>query len=439
MRDLLILLIVVPGAVIALRRPWVGIMLWTWLSLMNPHRYAYGFAYSAPLAAMVAAATLVGLLITSDKRSFPVKGIPVVWFVLFTVWMTISWLAGLDPKGDYEQWDKVMKINLMTLVGLALLHSKRHVFVFAWVTVLSLALLGAKGGVFTVLTGGSYRVWGPPGTFIQDNNEFALALIVVIPLLRFLQLQLQDRWGRHAMSFLILMCAASAFGSHSRGALLAISAMSLLLWWRSGKHRVASGVAFAVVGCALVLFMPDHWGERMATIQTYDEDASAMGRISAWWCAWNLAFDYPAGVGFNMVRPELFAIYSPYPNIIQSAHSIYFQVLGHHGFVGLALYLGMWVATWFSAGWLRRHGASRPETRWCADLGSMCQVSLLGFAVGGAFLSLSYFDLPYIVMSLVVLTRAWLAREAWKTEPATPPRNRWLRVPGLYQSTAPQA
>jgi hypothetical protein len=41
------------------------------------------------------------------------------------------------------------------------------------VTTLSLALLGAKGGVFTLMTAGSYRVWGPPGSFIEDNNEFA--------------------------------------------------------------------------------------------------------------------------------------------------------------------------------------------------------------------------------------------------------------------------
>lgn len=61
MRDLLIVSIVAVMAVMALRRPWVGVMLWTWLSIMNPHRYSWGFAYSAPLAAVAAGVALLGL------------------------------------------------------------------------------------------------------------------------------------------------------------------------------------------------------------------------------------------------------------------------------------------------------------------------------------------------------------------------------------------
>ena len=33
----------------------------------------------------------------------------------------------------------------------------------------------------------------------------------------------------------------------------------------------------------------------------------------------------------------------------------------------------------------------------------MCQVGLIGYATGGAFLSLVYFDLPYYLVLIVVL------------------------------------
>ena len=154
MRDIIIVGIVLLAALVALRRPWIGVMLWTWLSIMNPHRYTYGFAYTAPLAALAAAVTLLGLLMTRD-RSSPFKGPAVTAFVLFTIWMTLSWGFGLSPAADYPQWDKVMKINLMVFVALILLSSKKHVFALVWVAAGSLAILGAKGGVFTVLTGGS--------------------------------------------------------------------------------------------------------------------------------------------------------------------------------------------------------------------------------------------------------------------------------------------
>jgi putative inorganic carbon (HCO3(-)) transporter len=433
MRDILIVAPALLAALIALRRPWVGVILWTWLSIMNPHRYTYGFAFSAPLAAIAAGTTLLGLLMTQDRRS-PFQGPAVVVFLLFSFWMTLSWRFGLDPQDDFAQWDKVMKINLMVFVALILLYSKKHIFALVWVAAGSLAILGAKGGVFTVMTGGSYRVWGPPGSFIQDNNEFALALVMTIPLLRFLQMQLAKGWGRHAMTVIMLLCAASALGSHSRGALLAISAMTLTLWWR-GKSKGAIGILLIIAAVLLVGFMPDEWTNRMSTIDNYQEDRSALGRISAWWTAWNLAFHYPLGVGFNYVRPELFALYSPTPDYVHAAHSIYFLVLGNHGFVGLFLFLLIWFFTWGTAGWLRKNAAGNPQSQWAADLGGMAQVSLLGYAVGGAFLSLSYFDLPYYVMVMVVVTRAWVKTKGWEREPVYV--RSWRTIPGLASPAQP--
>lgn len=433
MRDLIVVAIVVIGAVIALRRPWVGVMLWTWISLMNPHRYTWGFAYDAPLAALAAASTLLGLLLTREREN-PFKGPAPVILLLFMVWMTLSWQLGFDPEGDYPQWDKVMKIDLMILVALALLKTKAHIFALTWVCMLSLAVLGAKGGLFTVLTAGNYRVWGPPLSFIADNNHFALATIMTIPLVRFLQLQLSNRWARHAMTLVMILLAASALGSHSRGALLAIVAMALLLWWRS-HGKLLGGIVIVLVGITLVAFMPEHWTARMSTIQTFQEDQSAMGRISAWWVSWRVALDYPFGVGFNLARPDLFNLYSPYPDLgVVVAHSIYFQVMGHHGFVGLFLFLLLWAVTWFQAGRIRKQAANIPQARWCFELASMCQVSLAGYVVGGAFLNLSYFDLPYNLMVLVVLTSRWLAAKGWETEPERSPVGRL--IPGLNPAPA---
>ena len=38
----------------------------------------------------------------------------------------------------------------------------------------------------------------------------------------------------------------------------------------------------------------------------------------------------------------------------------------------------------------------------------MIKVSLIGYAVGGAFLSLAYFDLPYYLLVLAVASREWV-------------------------------
>lgn len=418
MRDLLIVSIVAVMAVMALRRPWVGVMLWTWLSIMNPHRYTWGFAYSAPLAAVAAAVTVLGLFTTKERQS-PFQGAPVIWFALLTVWITLSWILGYDPEGDYEQWSKVMKIYFMTFVALMLLSNKYHLMAFAWVTVGSLALLGAKGGFFTVLHGGNYRVWGPAGSFIADNNHFALALIMTVPLLHFLQLQLQKPWQRHLMTVTMLLCVASALGSHSRGALLAISAMGAVLWWRSNRKGLMS-FGVLVVLLLLLPMMPEEWWARMGTIQTYEEDTSAMGRINGWLVGIEVAKHHLFGGGMSYQHEFFFSMWGVYNTNVIAAHSIYFQILGNHGFIGLALYLGLWASTLWQAGWLRRHARSIPEAKWTVDLGSMVQVSLIGFAVGGAFLSMPYFDLPYNLMVLVVLARRWVETRGWERDPAIP-------------------
>ncbi len=415
MRDLLIITLVIAGAAMALRRPWVGVMLWTWLSIMNPHRYTWGFAASAPVAVIAALSTLVGLLCTRERQS-PFKGAPVWFLVAFTVWMTISWLVGVDPAGDQALWDRTIKIFFMTFVALALLNNKYNIMAFIWITVGSLAILGAKGGLFTVLHGGNYRVFGPPGSFIEENNALALALIVIIPLLHFLQLQAQSKWVRHGISITMLLCIASALGSHSRGALLAISAMGAMFWYRS-RRKGPMGILIGVALLVLLPMMPDAWWSRMETIQTYEQDASAMGRLNGWHVAWEVAKHHFFGGGMSYQNQAFFLLYGFYNTNVIAAHSIYFQILGNHGFVGLFLFMAIWFATYHCAGWLRRNASVFPEAKWTADLGAMVQVGLVGYAVGGAFLSLAYFDLPYNMMVMAVVAKKWVETHAWERDP----------------------
>jgi putative inorganic carbon (HCO3(-)) transporter len=428
---LLVTSLVVWLCIASLKRPWVGVMGWVWLSLMNPHRYCYGFAYDSPLAQFMALSVLAGALMNSKLRS-PMVGSPAALMLIFCLWMTVSWQMGLDPSGDYDQWFKVMKVMLMVFMLLAVLRTKQHIIALAWFCAISLGVLGAKGGVFTLAHGGVFHVQGPPGSFIADNNEFALALVMTIPLLRFCHQQVTSVRMRQGLMVMMVLCAASALGSQSRGGLLALLAMAALLWWRGG-NRLMGGIVIAVFGLLLLGFMPDEWTSRMQSIGDYADDRSSLNRISAWWTAYGVALHYPFGAGFEVRRPELFMLYSPTPETgAWAAHSIYFQIMGNHGFIGLAIFLLIFLTTWFMAWRIRRMVAGRPELLWCAQLASMCQVAMVGYLAGGAFLSLAYFDLPYYIVSLVALTHFWVKRRGWETEtPASMAADAWP-MRGLY-------
>ena len=382
MRDILVAAIVFGLLPLIFKRPYIGILMWVWISVMNPHTQGWGFATTFPFAALIAAVTLVSLVFTKQSRNLPFTS--VTWFFLaFVMWMNVTTIFALYPEEAYEQWVKVIKIMLMTFVTLMLIKNRRHIHLLIGVIVLSLGYYGVKGGVFTVVTGGEDKVWGPEGTFIGGNNEIALALIMTIPLMHYLQMTSSKMWVRHSLTIAMILCALAALGSYSRGALLAIAAMGVFLWLKS-QHKIRIALLVLIAVLPAIAFMPEQWGERMDTINTYEEDLSVKGRFNAWWMAYNLAKDRPLlGGGFEVSMPELFWRYAPDPEDLHAAHSVYFQALGEHGFLGLGLYLLVGLSTWRTGSWIIRNTEKLKEYRWAYNLATMIQVSLIGFAVGG--------------------------------------------------------
>ena len=446
MRDLLIASIVFGMLPFVLKRPFWGILLSAWLGYMNPHLLCYGFMQSMPVVQIVAIATLIGMLASKEAKRM-VWSRETVVLVIFIMWMGITTTQAFYLEAAVDQYIKVMKIQILTFMALLLLTSREKVDLFVWVIVLSLGFYGVKGGVFTIANGGSYRVQGPGG-FIGGNNELALALIMMIPLMRYLQLQSPSKWIRRGLVCAMALSAIAAIGTYSRGALLGMTGMLLFFVWRSDRKFVWASaiILFAVL---LLPLMPDTWWERMGTIRTYGEDNSAQGRLTAWTMAWNLAQDRLMGGGFMVALPFVYAIYAPEATTSLVAHSIYFQIMGEHGFIGLFLFMLVGVLTWLDAAKLRRTYAGNADLKWAADLGSMMQVSMIGFAVTGAFLSMAYFDLPYNVMAISALALRIASREAAKgaaarneesapsprPEPA-PDRDRYDRAAVTHESAS---
>ena len=411
MRDIFVTVVIFGALPFALARPHIGVLLWTWVSFMNPHRLCWGFALDFPFAMIIAIVTLVSILISREPKKIPWTRETVI-LLIFVLWMLVTTIFSVYPFLAWPQLEKVVKIQLMVYVTMMVMQSKERLNLLVWVMALSLAFYGVKGGIFTILTGGVYRVRGPDDTFIGGNNEIGLALIMTIPLLRYLQMIATRLWVRHAITATILLCALAAIGTLSRGAMLGMAAMGVFFWLKS-RGKLFTGLVTAVAAALILMIMPQQWYDRMATIENYQQDASAEGRINAWKMAFNLARDRPLGGGFNSFQPGMFAAYAPNPENVHDSHSIYFEVLGEHGFFGLFLYLTLGLMTWRTASWIIKRARGDPENRWAADLAAMVQVSLVGYASAGAFLGLANFDLYYTLIAVVVLCKTVLvARQA---------------------------
>jgi putative inorganic carbon (hco3(-)) transporter len=411
MRDILLAAIVLGSIPFILRKPYLGVLMYVWLSVMNPHRLTWGFAYDFSFAAVIAVVTLVSALLSKDLKRPPLNSLTVALF-LFVVWTGVTTGFALYPAESYGRWTTMVKTQIMVFLIPMLFHRKDHLRQLIWVIVLSVAYYGTKGGVFILVTGGENRVWGPAGSYIEDNNALAVAVIMIIPLMRYLQLTTIHRSVRWGLTVMMLMCGVAVLGSYSRGALLAASAMVAFLWWKT--RQKLSLLLLAVVAIPMALyFMPERWYERMDTIATYEQDSSARMRLNSWGAMFNIAKDRPiVGGGFEIATKEVFDKYSPDPSFPpQAAHSIYFQAMGEHGFVGLGLFLFLYLMFWRHAGALVRQTRGQPDFAWAHDFGLMIQVSLIGFAVGGAFLSLVNFDVPYYLIGAMVVARALVDQE----------------------------
>jgi len=340
--------------------------------------------------------------------------------------MVITLIAAIDFDLAFPLWLQFMKIQIFALLTLVIMQGRFRINALTWVIVGSIGFYGVKGGVFSILTGSQYRIWGPPDSYIADNNALAVALLMVIPLMRYLQLQATKSWQRWAFTLAMGLCALSVLTSHSRGALLAGSAIAVTLWLKS-RQKLRLGLALLALVPVLLLLMPQEWYDRMSTLRSYEEDNSAMGRVTAWEFAGDMAAGRLTGGGFGSFVQENYERFSPAiaaqiqmrDGLYQGAHSIYFQFLGEQGYFGLLLFVAVGIAAARSAKWVITNAPKRKDLQWAADLAAMLQVSMVGFAIGGAFLNLAYFDLWYHIIGLCVLVRWHVATVLNQEIPAT--------------------
>jgi probable O-glycosylation ligase (exosortase A-associated) len=248
-------------------------------------------------------------------------------------------------------------------------------------------------------------VYGPPGdSFLSDNNAIAVALIMTIPLMRYLGNTVPSKWIRLGAYGAMFLSGMAILGSQSRGAFLGVIAMVAFLWLK-GKKKVLSALLLIPVAALAVGFMPETWTSRMDTIGKYEQDTSALGRLNAWQMAFNLANDRPLiGGGFELYTPATFARYAPNPDDLHAAHSVYFQMLGEHGYVGLLLFLSLGMVSWMTARRVIRKSSEHPEYAREGDLARAIQVSLIGFAVAGAFVNIAYWDFLYYEIVILMAT-----------------------------------
>ena len=434
-RDIAVLLSVLALVPVSLRTPWLGILGWYWISYFVPQGLAWGFARTLPVAVIVGGATLVGFLFTKDRKPLP-KNAATFFILACIVQFTLTTIVAHNPELAWGKWDRVMKIILMTLVTMSLFQDRDRLRWLYMVPALGLGFYGVKGALWVLRTGGGTggveggaegdRIFGPDMSFFADANGIGPALCMVLPLLLYLSRDEQRPWLKRIFQVAFACSILSVIFTFSRGAYLGLGLVLFIIVWRS-PWRMRFAVAVLVLGVIAAPLAPQRLWERLGSIKQQESeetrDMSTVGRLQSFQTAWNIAVHRPfTGEGFRaMWNEDIWAIYfGPSYYKAFDAHSVYFEVLGEHGLLGFALYIGALVSTLISLGRLRKRWRDHPEYGYISRYADMTQLSLYPFMLSGAFIPFAYFDLYYLLLAgasmLYVLSQQAERAEAAKAD-----------------------
>lgn len=412
MRDIIFTLILMGLLPVSFLRPYIGMVVFSWLAYMRPQDLTWGFAKYERWSFYVAIIMLLGYLV--QKRKTPLF----VWDPRTAVFLILIFLVGvgvlLQPHPEHADFQFNRFIEFVKIIGIALfttglVRNREQMRLLIWVIALSFGFYGVKNGLWGIATAGQSAILRGPGGLMLDNNDFSLALSMAIPMLWCIGTAEKRMVLRRAFLICVPLTCFTVLLTHSRGGFLSMAAALGVLVWRSKHRSAAIALALAALPFAIVA-MPAEMRDRFASIADYEEDGSANARFRSWAVAVRMATDNPLlGVGMYNFR-ERYLDYQPAPTPseldgkdIFVAHNSYLQIWAETGTPALLLYLSLIGMSFVTIWRVRAKARKHYRSSWIIDYATMFEASMAAFIVGSTFLNRAHFDLFYHWVALILI------------------------------------
>ncbi|QOL50952.1 putative O-glycosylation ligase, exosortase A system-associated [Massilia litorea] len=428
MRDLFMLAVLPVMLYAMVQRPFIAVGMWLWTALFYPNAWVYGIAGIPRYNLLFTGVAILSYLAWRTKPKIELTGVGalVLAFFVWTLASTTMSIGNQDVSWDY--WIRFSKVVALFIAIVLVIKDKLHFDFVLWCVVLSVGFYADLETLKFIASGGGHKIVGLSGHVLGDRNELALAFVMTLPLCYYLWTEYGKRSRILNLGLLgtMALLALGVIGTESRGGFVALLMLGAYLYIKSDR-KILLTILIAAFCIGASFYISSDYVARMDTITAAEQDDSFMTRVVAWKLSFIMAMQHPF-FGGGIKALEYFPVWSElskeffaypwfytgtgFPNttIARAAHSIYFQVLGDQGFVGLALYLGCLATSFLKAGGVARKARKRGAPAWLPTAAVMVQLSIFAFAVGGAALSLAYFDLIFALFGLVVvLERRMLA------------------------------
>lgn len=400
------------GGVCVFLHPFLGVLAYYTLAFMRPQETFWGFgdtrltllvSISTLAATVLHFATKPNLDFIKRKQSFFVGAL---WLLIF-----LSTKFGDFAAPEAKWMDYYNKLFLIYFVVLAVMTSEKKLYVLAWVLMLSIGYLAEWANEMYFLQGW-HVVHGPgkPGATYYDENDFAMVLVLGAPFMWYLMRATKNPILKLGLLGLLPLTAHAVMVTFSRGGFLGLAASMLVVAFRE-KNRALGGTMIAGGVVFFLLFAGAEYRGRINSINSYEEDRSATGRLESWGAGINMATKNPLfGVGLKRYM-NAFPYYSNFQPRV--AHNSWVQLGAECGLVAVACY-GVLILLTLNA--VRRVEARLKkmtgESRRLSEcLARILGAAIVGYLVCGFFLSMEDFEGFYILVAMAqVLDRITEAR-----------------------------
>lgn len=405
--------------------PFAGVMLYTWLDWLPPDDVYQNTLLPDYLSLTVGALAFL-IWLFKEKKTLPRPALLFSLLIAYLIWINVTWQFALVPIGGYIYWDRTIKVVGFAILTAQMLYNRQRLEGFVWTFVLTVMYYSVPSALKVIASGGgggigAGDVVAAGGGFFGDRVALSIVMSMALPFALYLGRYATlppmrwRRWLRPVMLGVSASLVVSLIGTFARTAVFAGGATLLMMGVRSRRKTVAIvGVAAAIL--LVFLVAPENWFQRMGLIADYQQDNSAMDRLSAWTWAWQFTLQHPVfGGGFGVFLLDAGHLAGKTGWL--EAHNIFFEVMAEQGFVGLGIFCGIIAAIYRTCSVAQKQARRQQGLDWATDLARAIQVALVAFVAGGMFISLASAPFLYILAAMAVGVRSVVQRELRATAP----------------------
>lgn len=400
-RVAIVLAVCLIGGTMVILEPFLGVLGYVVLAFLRPQEVFWGLG-GERLTLIVSVATLGAALLHFTRRpklTFLTR--PQNIFIL-TLWLFI-WLSTQFGgfAADVGIWmDYYTKLFVIYFTVLAVVNTRRRLEIMMMFLAASMGYLCWWANEMYFFNGW-HTVHGPggPGDTFYDHNDFAMVLVMTIPLLWFLARLMPNAFLMWAVRGVIPFAMHGVMVTYSRGGFLG---MGLVLLWCAIREKSRKLGGFLIAGGVIffVAFTGPEYRDRIKSIVGFEEDDSAQGRIGSWEAGAAMIADNPFfGVGLKQYL-RAFQYYSSATEFV--AHNSWVQLASECGLPALASWVSLIGLTALSAWRVTRRARFLPpiERDRTIILANAVAGSLLGYVFCGLLLSAEDLEYFYFVVAM---------------------------------------